>query len=77
MSFVWVTHESRPGFAYLAPRHYLEHPVLGRGLSRATAEELETDKAVVETAPADPPIPAETDPADEASITDEENTCPE
>jgi len=77
VSFVWVTHESRPGFAYLAPEHYLEHPVLGRGLSRATAEELETDKAVVETAPADPPVLAVADPADEASITDEENTCPE
>ena len=72
MSFVWVTHESRPGFVYQAPEHYLEHPILGRGLSLATPEELESDKAVVETAPADPPSPAEPDPADEASITDEE-----
>lgn len=72
MSFVWVTHESRPGFVYQAPEHYLEHPILGRGLSLATPEELESDKAVVEAAPADPPSPAEPDPADEASITDEE-----
>lgn len=72
MSFVWVTHESRPGFAYLAPEHYLEHPVLGVGLTPATPGELETDKAIVETAPADLPIPAETNPADEA-ITHEEH----
>ena len=71
MSFVYVVHESQPDRPYLAPEHYLEHPVLGRGLSRATAEELETDKAVVETAPADPPVLAVSDPADEASITDE------
>lgn len=71
MSFVWVTHESRPGFTYLAPEHYLEHPILGRGLSLASPEELESDKAVVETAPADPPTLAESDPADEASITKE------
>ena len=77
MSFVWVTHESRPGFAYMAPEHYLDHPVLGHGLSRATADELEHDKAVIESAPIDPPSPAETDQADEASITDEENPCPE
>ena len=72
MSFVWVTHESRPDYAYQAPEHYLQHPVLGRGLSLATPEELETDKAVIETAPADLPIPAETNPADEA-ITHEEH----
>ncbi len=72
MSFVWVTHESRPGYAYLAPEHYLEHPILGRGLSLAAPEELESDKAVIESAPADLPIPAETNPADEA-ITHEEH----
>ena len=72
MSFVYVIHESQPDKPYLAPEHYLEHPVLGRGLSLATPEELETEKAVVEAAPADLPIPAETNPADEA-ITHEEH----
>lgn len=70
MSFVYVVHESQPDRPYLAPEHYLEHPVLGRGLSRAVGT-FESDKAVFEIAPTDPPILAEPDAADEAGITDE------
>lgn len=35
MSFVRVTHESRPGREYRVPEHWLKHPTLSKGLSPA------------------------------------------
>lgn len=50
---VFVVHESRPERAYLVPKRWLGHPILGVGLRAVENGAVEFDKATVEVATPD------------------------